>query len=124
MAPWVPDEAFKNIDQFSQLEIIYYFDQVKERDIVFSGRPRENPNYPVMGILAQRKKDRPNKIGLARVTLLELQDRRIIVKGLDALDGSPVIDIKPVFSEFQPEGAIIQPSWVADLMRNYWKNND
>ncbi|MBK8513662.1 MAG: SAM-dependent methyltransferase [Saprospiraceae bacterium] len=103
------------------VEIIYYFDQVKNEDIVFSGRPRGNPNYPVVGIFGQRKKDRPNTIGLCIVELLEHHGRSIKVKYLDAIDGTPVLDIKPVFKEFQPRGQIKQPIWVADLMKNYWE---
>jgi len=48
-------------------EIIYFFDKVKQSDIIFSGRPRGDPGYPVTGIFAQRKKDRPNTLGLARL---------------------------------------------------------
>lgn len=103
------------------VEIIYYFDQVKNEDIAFSGRPRGNPNYPVVGIFGQRKKDRPNTIGLCTVELLEHHGRSIKVKYLDAIDGTPVLDIKPVFKEFQPRGQIKQPIWVADLMKNYWE---
>jgi len=117
----MPLEVFNNISDFSHLEIIYYFNQVKNDDIIFLGRPRENPNYPLVGILGQRKKDRPNKIGLCTVQLLEHKDRIITVKNLDAIDGTPVIDIKPVFKEFQPIGSIRQPGWVTDLMKNYWQ---
>lgn len=60
----IPTEAFAHLSDFSHLEIIYFFDKVKDEDIVFSGRPRGNPNYPIVGIFGQRKKDRPNKIGL------------------------------------------------------------
>lgn len=116
----IPTEAFDNISDFSHLEIIYFFDKVKPEDIVFSGRPRGNPNYPMVGIFGQRKKDRPNTIGLCTVELLEHNGRTIKVKYLDAIDGSPVLDIKPVFKEFQPKGEIRQPVWVADLMKNYW----
>jgi tRNA-Thr(GGU) m(6)t(6)A37 methyltransferase TsaA len=116
----IPTEVFNNISDFSHLEIIYYFDKVEDSKIVFSGRPRGNPNYPVVGILAQRKKDRPNKIGLCTVELLEHNNRKIKVKNLDAIDGTPILDIKPVFKEFQPVGQIRQPGWVADLMKNYW----
>lgn len=121
LAEQIPTEAFENISDFSHLEIIYYFDKVDGKDIVFSGRPRGNPNYPLVGILGQRKKDRPNTIGLCTVELLEHNGRTIKVKYLDAIDGSPVLDIKPVFKEFQPKGKIRQPMWVADLMKNYWK---
>jgi tRNA (adenine37-N6)-methyltransferase len=88
--------------------------------MVYSGRPRGNPAYPVMGIFCQRKKDRPNKLGLCTVALLEHKGRTIIVQGLDAIDGTPILDIKPVFKEFQTKGNIRQPEWVADLMKNYW----
>ena len=117
----IPTEAFENISQFSHLEIIYYFNQVNAEEIVFSGKPRGNENYPTMGILAQRKKDRPNAIGLCTVELLSHKDRVIKVKYLDAIDGTPVLDIKPVFKEFQRNEEIIQPQWVSDLMKNYWK---
>ncbi len=121
LAGHIPTEAFDNISDFSHLEIIYYFNKVKKEDIVFSGRPRGNPNYPLVGIFGQRKKDRPNTIGLATVELLEHNGRVIKVKFLDAIDGTPVLDIKPVFKEFQPKTDIKQPVWVADLMKNYWK---
>lgn len=120
LAEHIPTEAFENISQFSHLEIIYFFDKVKSEDIVFSGRPRGNPDYPLVGIFGQRKKDRPNTIGLATVKLLEHKGRTIKVEFLDAIDGTPVIDIKPVFKEFEPQGHIKQPIWVADLMKNYW----
>ena len=120
LADYIPTEVFNNIIDFSHLEIIYYFDRVENNSIAFSGRPRGNPNYPMVGILGQRKKDRPNKIGLCTVELLEHNGRTITVKNLDAIDGTPILDIKPVFKEFQPIGQIRQPEWVADLMRNYW----
>ena len=117
----IPEVAFANIEEFSHLEVIYYFDQADDKAMVYSGRPRGNPDYPVMGIFCQRKKDRPNKIGLCTVELLSHSGRTIQVRGLDAIDGTPVLDIKPVFKEFQAKGAIRQPVWVADLMKDYWK---
>jgi tRNA (adenine37-N6)-methyltransferase len=121
LADNMPTEVLNNIADFSHLEIIYYFDKVKNSNIVFSGRPRGNPNYPIVGILGQRKKDRPNKIGLCTVELLEHHGRTLKVKNLDAIDGTPILDIKPVFKEFRPVGQIRQPQWVADLMKNYWQ---
>ena len=121
LADDIPTAAFQNISLFSHLEIIFYFDKAEKKDIIYSGRPRGNPNFPSMGIFAQRKKDRPNSIGMCTVQLLEHKDRIIKVKYLDAIDGTPVRDIKPVFKEFQPKGEIKQADWVADLMKNYWK---
>jgi tRNA (adenine37-N6)-methyltransferase len=121
LAAHIPAAAFDGITQFSHLAIIFYFDKALPEDIVFSGHPRGNTNYPLTGIFAQRKKDRPNNIGLCTVELLRHQGRTITVKYLDAINGTPVLDIKPVFAEFEPKGAIVQPGWSADLMKNYWK---
>ena len=117
----IPNEAFDSISDFSHFEIIYFFDKVENKEIVFSSHPRGNPNYPLVGIFGQRKKDRPNTIGLCTVELIEHNDRKIKVKYLDAINGTPILDIKPVFKEFQPKGEISQPNWVSDLMKNYWK---
>ena len=116
----VPTEAFDGISNFSHLEIIYLFDKAENSDIVFSGHPRGNKKYPSVGIFSQRKKDRPNHIGLCTVELLEHKGRIIKVKHFDAINGTPVLDIKPVFKEFQLQGEIKQPGWVSDLMKNYW----
>lgn len=117
----IPDEAMDGLEEFSHLEIIYYFDQAEPGEIVFSGHPRGNTKYPKVGILGQRKKDRPNQIGICTVELLEHKGRVITVKYLDAIDGTPVLDIKPVFREFEPRGEIKQPGWVNHLMKDYWK---
>ena len=137
LAEGVPGEALEGIGLFSHLEVIYYFnqvgegkgdragegkgDRVGEGKVVHARRPRGNPEYPLMGIFAQRNKDRPNSIGLATVELLEHAGRVIKVRYLDAIDGTPVLDIKPVFREFMPKTAIRQPEWVGDLMKDYWK---
>jgi len=120
LADDIPIESLDHIEDFSHLEIIYFFNQVPQEDIVFSGRPRGNLAYPQVGIFGQRKKDRPNTLGLCTVELVSHQGRSLTVKYLDAIDGTPVLDIKPVFREFQPQKLIRQPDWVADLMKNYW----
>jgi tRNA-Thr(GGU) m(6)t(6)A37 methyltransferase TsaA len=117
----IPDEVFENIELFSHLEIIYFFNKVAAGDIVYSGRPRENPDYPLMGIFGQRKKNRPNRIGLCTVALVEHRGRSIFVKYLDAISGTPVLDIKPVIKEFGIKGELRQPEWVSDLMKQYWQ---
>jgi tRNA (Thr-GGU) A37 N-methylase len=74
-----------------------------------------------MGIFAQRNKDRQNWIGLTTVELIERTGRVLRVRYLDAIDGTPVLDIKPVFREFMPKTTIRQPEWVDDLMKDYWR---
>jgi tRNA-Thr(GGU) m(6)t(6)A37 methyltransferase TsaA len=120
LAEDIPDNAFQHILDFSQLEIIYYFDKVKGNRILYSRKPRGNPDYPDMGIFAQRNKDRPNQIGLSTVELIWHRERSVGVRMLDAINGTPVLDIKPVFKEFRSPTEIRQPSWVGDMMRNYF----
>lgn len=120
LADEIPDNAFQHILNFSQLEIIYYFDKVTDNKKLFVRRPRGNPDYPEVGIYAQRNKDRPNQIGLSTVELIWHRGRSIGVSMLDAINGTPVLDIKPVYREFRPSAEIRQPDWVADLMRNYF----
>ena len=116
----IPDEAFDGIDEFSHLEIIFQFDKADPSKMVFHGHPRGNKNWPNVGIFAQRKKDRPNGIGLTIVELVKREGNRIWVKYLDAIDGTPILDIKPVMREFLPPEKIKQPIWSTELMKNYW----
>jgi tRNA-Thr(GGU) m(6)t(6)A37 methyltransferase TsaA len=125
LAEGIHPDALKGIEEFSHLDIIFYFHQVKEEHIQYKARrPRNNKNYPETGIFAQRGKNRPNRLGATVVTLLEKSGSKLVVKGLDAIDGTPVIDIKPVMKEFLPKGQIIQPKWSEDLMKVYWHAAD
>ena len=74
-----------------------------------------------MGIFAQRAKDRPNRLGSTVVEIVKRDDRVLTVAGLDAVDGTPVLDIKPVMAEFLPRGEVRQPAWSHELMRQHWK---
>jgi len=115
----LPDECLDGIEQFSHLEIIYHFDK-STKTFIGSEHPRENTDYPKVGIFAQRKKDRPNHIGATIVNLISRDRRKLIVQNLDAISGTPIIDIKPVFNEYLPKGNVKQPKWTNDLMKNYW----
>ena len=116
----IPEVAFNGIDEFSHLEIVFYFDKADKPQIVFNGHPRENKDWPNVGIFAQRKKDRPNGIGLSIVKMVKREGNKIWVKYLDAINGTPVLDIKPVIKEFLPSTEIKQPKWITELMKNYW----
>ncbi len=118
------ESALNGIEEFSHLEIIFYFDKVQPDKIkTGSHHPRNNPNWPEVGIFAQRGKNHPNQIGLSLVRLIEHKGKSLFVKWLDAIDGTPVLDIKPVIKEFlpYPDEEIIQPAWVNELMKDYWK---
>ncbi|PEJ54362.1 tRNA (N6-threonylcarbamoyladenosine(37)-N6)-methyltransferase TrmO [Bacillus sp. AFS002410] len=115
------EEAFSGISDFSHLEIIFYFDKVTDEMIQYNARhPRNNTKYPKVGIFAQRGKNRPNKLGLTTVELLKHNGRILTVKGLDAIDSTPIIDIKPIMREFLPKGEIKQAEWSKYLMKKYW----
>ncbi|WP_059173670.1 SAM-dependent methyltransferase [Bacillus sp. FJAT-27445] len=110
------------IEEFSHLEILFLFHLVTEDKIEFCAkRPRNNPDWPVTGIFAQRGKNRPNRIGATIVRLLKRDGNKLTVAGLDAIDGTPVIDIKPVLKEFLPKEDVKQPRWATELMEDYWK---
>ncbi|MDF2946389.1 MAG: tRNA-Thr(GGU) m(6)t(6)A37 methyltransferase TsaA [Bacillales bacterium] len=115
------EDSLQGINEFSHLEIIFYFNQVLDHAIIKEARhPRGNTNLPKVGIFAQRGKNRPNKLGLTIVELIEHKGKTLVVKGLDAIDGTPIVDIKPVIQEFLPREEIFQPKWCTDLMKNYW----
>ena len=117
----VSEDALAGIEDFSHLEIFYIFHQATSATIVWTAEhPRENPDLPKVCIFAQRKKNRPNHIGSTIVELVEVKGRTLTVKNLDAIDGTPVIDIKPVMKEFLPLSEVRQPEWSVELMKNYW----
>ena len=82
--------------------------------------PRDNPLWPKVGIFAQRGKNRPNRLGSCIARLVRREPRAILVAELDAIDGTPVLDIKPLMVEFLPREPVHQPPWSHELMRDYW----
>ena len=80
---------------------------------------RQQPHWPAVGIFAQRGKNRPNHIGSTLCRILRCEGTCLVVAELDAIDGTPLIDIKPVMAEFLPRGELRQPPWSHELMREY-----
>jgi len=114
-------DALAGLDAFSHAEIIFLFDRVPPNKIEKGARhPRGRDDWPLTGIFAQRGKNRPNRLGVTICRVLAVESTRLHVEGLDAVDGTPVIDIKPVMREFLPRGELHQPEWVAELMEAYW----
>ena len=116
-------DALAGLTEFSHIEVVYVFDQVDPASVHRgSRRPRGNPHWPLVGILAQRAKDRPNRIGISRCRVVSVDGYRIQVRDLDAVDGTPVLDIKPWMAEFGPRGPVAQPEWSRQLMSGYWSS--
>lgn len=114
-------EALKGLEQFSHVEVVYLFDRVSPDKIETSARhPRGRQDWPLIGIFAQRGKNRPNRLGVSVCEVVAVDGTRLMVRGLDAIDGTPVIDIKPVMSGFQPRGTLREPEWAREIMAQYW----
>ena len=71
-------------------------------------------------IFAQRGKNRPNRIGVTVCEIVAVDGLSLEVRGLDAIDGTPVLDLKPVMAGFAPRGAHREPDWAREIMKDYW----
>jgi tRNA (Thr-GGU) A37 N-methylase len=117
----VPPGATAGLDTFSHIEVVFIFHKTDDPDQVTKARhPRNNDAWPKVGGLAQRNKARVNRIGVSRCQLGTVTDTTIDVWGLDAIDGTPVFDIKPWMAAYQPRGPVKEPFWVAELMADYY----
>lgn len=112
--------GLKGLEGFSHAIILFHLDKacyVREKHL--QRRPRNRADMPLTGIFSQRTKDRPNTIGMTAVAILSVSESCLIVQGLDALDGTPVLDIKPYFPAYDKRNATV-PEWVDRLMENYF----
>jgi tRNA-Thr(GGU) m(6)t(6)A37 methyltransferase TsaA len=119
---FAPD-ALAGLNAYSHIDVVFVFDRVAERDIVAGARhPRGRTDWPAVGIFAQRARMRPNRIGVTTCELLDVDAAALTlrVRGLDAMDGTPVVDVKPYMVEFGPRSSTRQPEWATELMRDYW----
>ena len=112
--------GLKGLEDFSHAIILCYLDKARyDRQRHLLRRPQNREDMPVVGIFSQRTKDRPNTIGVTSVEILSVTEESITVRGLDALDGTPVLDIKPYYPAFDKREATV-PEWVDRLMAHYF----
>jgi len=122
LAPEYGPEALAGLDGFSHVEVVFHFHRVAESAVVTSARhPRGRADWPKVGVFAQRGKDRPNRIGVTVCTLLGVEGTSLRVAGLDAIDGAPVLDVKPCMRGYLPRGEVREPAWAAEIMQRYWR---
>lgn len=114
-------DATAGLGEFSHIEVVFHFDRVGDDEINTGARhPRGRKDWPLVGIFAQRGKGRPNRIGVTVCRLLAVDGLMLRVRGLDAIDGTPVLDVKPVMKGFLPRGEVREPEWARALMEGYW----
>ena len=114
-------EALLRISDFSHIEVVFSFHRVSENEVHTGSRhPRDRKDWPKTGIFAQRGKNRPNRIGVTICRLLSVKNLTLEVQGLDAVDGTPVLDIKPYVNGFAVRGEVREPAWSKELMSGYW----
>lgn len=112
--------GLKGLEDFSHVTIVYYLDEAAfdiEKHI--QRRPQNRDDMPLVGIFSQRGKDRPNQIGMTSVKIVSVDDDILTVSGLDAIDGTPVLDIKPYYPVYDRRDAAV-PEWVDRLMEHYF----
>jgi tRNA (adenine37-N6)-methyltransferase len=115
-------DSTQGLADFSHVEIVFVFNRV-EPGKVFKGsrHPRDRADFPKTGIFAQRAKDRPNRIGVTTCKIESVDGLRVSVRELDAIDGTPVLDLKPYIPEFGPREQVRQPAWSREVMASYFK---
>lgn len=114
-------DAVAGLASFSHVLVIFHFHLEADEPVELGARhPRGRADWPKVGIFAQRGRMRPNRLGVSVAAIDAVEGLAVAVTGLDAVHGTPVLDLKPVIAEFAPRGRFFQPDWASALMANYW----
>jgi tRNA (Thr-GGU) A37 N-methylase len=113
--------ALVGLVDFSHVMVLFHFHIDADEPVELAARhPRGRADWPEVGIFAQRGRMRPNRIGVSMASILAVDGLTVEVAGLDAVDGTPILDLKPVIAGNAPRGAFRQPDWAGALMADYW----
>jgi len=113
-------ECLDGLEDFSHITVIYWAHRVSEE-----GRstkrvhPAGKKDYPLKGVFCTRSPARPNPVCVTIVELLERKSKVLLVNGLDAIDGSPVIDIKPHLPPYDAPADMKLPDWMQSLVEHF-----
>lgn len=113
--------GLKGLEEFSHVIIVFYLDKAHfdiEKNL--QRHPRNRDDMPLIGIFSQRAKDRPNSIGITSAGIVSVHKEKLVVKGLDAVNGTPVLDIKPYCPNYDMKENAKTPEWIHRLMENYF----
>ncbi|MFC7329028.1 TrmO family methyltransferase domain-containing protein [Marinactinospora rubrisoli] len=120
--PECPVETLQGLAEFSYLQIVCHFRAATSEGVHLGARhPRNNPVRPSTGTFVHRDhRRRPAQLAVSHPRLLRVDGHDLHVEDLDAIDGTPVIDIAPWSSEFGPRGEIREPAWPGQMLTDYW----
>ncbi len=106
-------QALEGIDGFSHVFVIFWMSQIPvDKRMILKVHPRGRMDMPLLGVFATRTNLRPNPIGLTLVELLKVEGTTLTVRGLDAFDDTPILDIKPFDSWDNAEKARVPEWWI------------
>jgi len=115
------EACLQGLEEYSHVEVLYVFDRFPDHGDFREPRPfRGRSDLPPIGIFAGRGPRRPNRIGVTCCAIESVRGRELTVVGLDAVSGTPVIDLKPMMAEFLPVDTR-QPEWVTSAMSEYFQ---
>lgn len=114
-------EVVQGLEEFSHLVVVWHFHRASPNDVALHARsPRNNPNWPVTGTFVHRNHRRPNQLAQSFPRLIKVDGLDIHVTDMDAIDGTPIYDLAPYFTQMGPRGAINQPKWPGEMLKEYW----
>lgn len=109
------EKGLRGLEKFSHIWIIYFLNKINTTEMITYPGPPSIQNLPKVGIFASRSQYRPNPIALKLVKLMKIEENKLHVQGLDAIDGSPVLDIKPYIPSFDKPEKVKIANWYSWL---------
>lgn len=114
-------DGLRGLEEFSHAVVVFLMHEARfDAATHVVRRPRDRADMPSLGIFAQRARHRPNPIGVTTVAVERTAPGLLVVRGLDAIDGTPVLDVKPHFPVYDAPPDARMPEWVGRLMEGYF----
>jgi tRNA-Thr(GGU) m(6)t(6)A37 methyltransferase TsaA len=113
-------DGLLGLEQFSHAIVVFHFNRALDEAPTLRRRPRGRDDMPMTGVFAQRGANRPNRLGVTAVEIVRVAANHVTVRGLDAVNGTPVLDLKPYVPTFDRIESARTPEWVGRLLRGYF----
>jgi len=113
--------GLEGLGAFSHVIVLFYMHLDPDREPpALVRRPRGRADMPALGVFAQRGRMRPNPLGVTACEIVRVEPGQLVVRGLDAVEGTPVLDLKPYFPVLDRREDARVPEWVGTLMKGYF----